>query len=227
MPAMLEPGEFVIRKKAVETLGASNLHKMNKNRGGSIQGYAGGGRIQKFAGGGLANTVGISKVVKDTAVAADGDTFSATVIPDGKEFKANFRVNDFDTYEIKKDSFVSQSKAQNIQKLNNRPEKYPETASGYKIPRNEKVFEGATAGQIAELGKNELEGQLKDFTVDNVVKTQSGGFGRYLAKGFTMDKDYTTGRTWDKGTVQLAGGVGLKSLLMVVLLATILMIVDY
>ena len=30
VPAMLQPGEFVIRKKAVETLGTKRLHKMNK-----------------------------------------------------------------------------------------------------------------------------------------------------------------------------------------------------
>ena len=30
VPAMLEPGEFVIRKKAVETLGTKRLHRMNK-----------------------------------------------------------------------------------------------------------------------------------------------------------------------------------------------------
>ena len=35
VPAMLEPGEFVIRKKAVETLGAGNLHRMNKSGGGT------------------------------------------------------------------------------------------------------------------------------------------------------------------------------------------------
>lgn len=37
VPAMLMPGEFVIRKKAVEKLGADNLHKMNK--------YADGGTV--------------------------------------------------------------------------------------------------------------------------------------------------------------------------------------
>ena len=44
VPAMLMPGEFVIRKKAVEKLGAGNLDRMNR--------HAGGGRIQKFAFGG-------------------------------------------------------------------------------------------------------------------------------------------------------------------------------
>lgn len=38
VPAMLTPGEFVIRKKAVETLGAGNLQKMNK--------YAAGGPVE-------------------------------------------------------------------------------------------------------------------------------------------------------------------------------------
>lgn len=38
VPALLTPGEFVIRKKAVETIGAGNLHKMNK--------YALGGKVE-------------------------------------------------------------------------------------------------------------------------------------------------------------------------------------
>ena len=52
VPAMLEPGEFVIRKKAVQTLGSDKLHDMNKSGGGQIRGYAGGGKVQKFAEGG-------------------------------------------------------------------------------------------------------------------------------------------------------------------------------
>lgn len=46
VPAMLTPGEFVIRKKAVSAIGANNLHKMNK--------YASGGKVQKFIAGGKA-----------------------------------------------------------------------------------------------------------------------------------------------------------------------------
>jgi hypothetical protein len=37
VPAMLEPGEFVIRKKAVQAIGMNRLHRMNK--------YAGGGKV--------------------------------------------------------------------------------------------------------------------------------------------------------------------------------------
>ena len=38
VPAMLTPGEFVIRKKAVETIGAGNLHKINKyDLGGPVE----------------------------------------------------------------------------------------------------------------------------------------------------------------------------------------------
>ena len=43
--AALTPGEFVIRKKAVESIGASNLHRMNK--------YASGGKVKRFARGGI------------------------------------------------------------------------------------------------------------------------------------------------------------------------------
>lgn len=42
VPAMLMPGEFVIRKKAVETIGAGNLNKMNK--------YASGGKVKDLTG---------------------------------------------------------------------------------------------------------------------------------------------------------------------------------
>lgn len=70
VPAMLEPGEFVIRKKAVETLGAGNLHRMNKSGGGSVGRYAGGGRIQKFAGGGIIESFGGS-TAKGTILLSD------------------------------------------------------------------------------------------------------------------------------------------------------------
>jgi len=43
VPAMLSPGEFVIRKSSVQSIGASNLSGMNQ--GGIVQKFAGGGRI--------------------------------------------------------------------------------------------------------------------------------------------------------------------------------------
>ena len=46
VPAMLEPGEFVIRKRAVQSLGSGNLHRMNKSGGGRISGYAVGGKVK-------------------------------------------------------------------------------------------------------------------------------------------------------------------------------------
>ena len=46
VPARLTPGEFVIRKKAVQAIGVGKLHALNR--------YADGGIVQKFAGGGLA-----------------------------------------------------------------------------------------------------------------------------------------------------------------------------
>jgi len=44
VPAMLTPGEFVIRKKAVQAIGSQRLSKMNR--------FANGGMVQKFAKGG-------------------------------------------------------------------------------------------------------------------------------------------------------------------------------
>jgi TP901 family phage tail tape measure protein len=56
VPAMLTPGEFVIRKKAVAAIGTSNLHRMNK--------YAGGGRVKKFARGGIANAPMVDDIIQ-------------------------------------------------------------------------------------------------------------------------------------------------------------------
>lgn len=51
VPALLTPGEFVFNKKAAQSIGYSNLNRMNKQ---GVQGYAKGGAvgIQRFAGGG-------------------------------------------------------------------------------------------------------------------------------------------------------------------------------
>jgi len=46
VPAMLSPGEFVIRKSSVQSLGASNLAGMN--HGGTVQKFAFGGQARKF-----------------------------------------------------------------------------------------------------------------------------------------------------------------------------------
>lgn len=49
VPALLTPGEFVIRKEAAKKIGLGNLHNLNKadkfNKGGVVGGYASGGRV--------------------------------------------------------------------------------------------------------------------------------------------------------------------------------------
>lgn len=56
VPAMLTPGEFVIRKKAVSAIGLGNLQRMN--------GYNRGGRVQRFARGGIANAPMIDDILQ-------------------------------------------------------------------------------------------------------------------------------------------------------------------
>ena len=87
VPAMLQPGEFVIRKSAVEAFGRDNL-----------------ARINKYATGGMAK---IASLDTSTIDVEDGDTFKATVTPAGDPFTATFRPAGYDAYEIKdKDSRV-------------------------------------------------------------------------------------------------------------------------
>lgn len=59
VPAMLTPGEFVIRKKAVETIGAANLNRMNK--------YAGGGKVKRFANGGYSAAPMVDDIVTNSS----------------------------------------------------------------------------------------------------------------------------------------------------------------
>ena len=77
VPAMLQPGEFVIRKKAVETIGSQNLHSMNK--------YAKGG---------------IAKIKNKKA--RDGDSWSVDYIPSADPISVTTRGIGYDAYEIDK-----------------------------------------------------------------------------------------------------------------------------
>jgi TP901 family phage tail tape measure protein len=205
VPAMLEPGEFVIRKKAVETIGSNNLHNMNKyGTGGSI--IAGrSGRRKKFAKGGAAEIASID----GNQEATDGDTFTATVTPTGKPFTASFRIADFDTYEIgKKASRVSEAKAVNLLDIpkNKNKIKPKQGRSGFVIPSDYYVSDDMTASTAAEKGTKALQTQIADFKDTSKIKI-GGGFGRYLVSGFTMDSSLTTGRTWNEsGKLELARG---------------------
>jgi len=71
VPAMLTPGEFVIRKKAVESIGVDKLAALNRNGGGAVpQYFNSGGLVQKFAGGG-----GVQKLINGEYV--EGSTLAA------------------------------------------------------------------------------------------------------------------------------------------------------
>lgn len=79
VPAMLQPGEFVIRKKAVETIGSAKLHNMNK--------YAKGGRVGRIRNKG----------------ARDGDSWKVDYEPAADIVEGvTTRAIDYDAYEIDK-----------------------------------------------------------------------------------------------------------------------------
>jgi len=82
VPAMLTPGEFVIRKKAVETIGINNLHKMNK--------YAGGGPVspQKLY------STKMKKYVEENLDSIDTINFNKTIY--GLQSSKNVTSNTFE-----------------------------------------------------------------------------------------------------------------------------------
>ena len=88
VPAMLTPGEFVIRKKAVETIGANKLHSMNK--------YASGGKVTD-----IAKTSGISQQFKNSIVSTKEQPFrKGTALNKNDELTANINKQDITKQEI-------------------------------------------------------------------------------------------------------------------------------
>lgn len=75
VPALLTPGEFVINKKAANTLGASRLHTLN--RAHKIQGFNSGGFVQKLGNGGIPQDGSFARLVQQFKQAGD-DILTAT-----------------------------------------------------------------------------------------------------------------------------------------------------
>jgi len=202
VPAMLTPGEFVIRKSSVEKLGVGTLAAMNQN---------------KYAKGGKATMARIAEVDKSTAEITDGDTFKATVTPTGEPFDASFRLMGFDAYETgKKGSRVSPAEFERIKKIKQKDEdlqKSVEEASltgsgggaGYKIPYNSKVGR-ETAKSYADQGTDWLRKVVSGMSSEQLaqaVTDKGGSFGRYGIDLGIPEKTLRTGRyETDKATPQ-------------------------
>jgi hypothetical protein len=208
VPAMLMPGEFVIRKKAVETIGADRLHNINKHgNGGSIRQGKSNNR-SKFAKGGAAK---LASIDGDFRV-VDGDTFDAKVTPTTDPFIARFRVAEFDAYESRGASLVSSDRAKKIMSLNPRRKPLEEVSGRYKVPKDYIVTkkEQYTAQEAGFAAKDELENKIASFIGQKAAKQTTpglGGVGRYLAKtGFKLRDDLTTGRKWDEDGNELNKG---------------------
>ena len=78
VPAMLTPGEFVIRKTSVKKMGADKLAQMNNNR------YAKGGKL---------SAAKFNRVV-------DGDSLNIAATPEGKPYNTSTRLIGYDAYEL-------------------------------------------------------------------------------------------------------------------------------
>jgi len=190
VPAMLTPGEFVIRKSSVKKLGVGTLAAMNQN---------------KYAKGGMAR---IAEVDKSTAEITDGDTFKATVTPTGEPFNASFRLMGFDAYETgKKGSRVSPAEFERIKKIKQKDEDLQNAVqnatltgsgggAGFKIPYNSMVGR-TTAKSYADKGTDWLRKVVSGMTSEQLAEavTEKGGsFGRYGIDLGIPEKSLRTGR---------------------------------
>jgi len=119
VPAMLTPGEFVMRKAAVKAIGANKLHTMNR--------YASGGSVkpQKFAIGGPASlyqdieyvntydgdSLKVNVKPSQKLVKMETKNQSGLVYPSTKEYKTiNSRLENIDAYEMRDSPFSKGTK---------------------------------------------------------------------------------------------------------------------
>jgi TP901 family phage tail tape measure protein len=79
VPAMLQPGEFVIKKSSAAKLGAPTLEAMNNNR------FAKGGKLQAAK---------LNRIV-------DGDSLNISATPAGEPFNTSSRLIGYDAYELR------------------------------------------------------------------------------------------------------------------------------
>ena len=219
VPAMLEPGEFVIRKKAVETIGSDNLHNMNKYGGGGSIRAGGSNRRKGFASGGAVEIRSLESIKK----VKDGDSFIATAIPRPKPFEVEFRVGGFDAYETmgersnsKKtgESKVTQAKLDQISQYEknanilNKVKKAGKKSNDWVIPPETIVTDsGLTAVEAGNKATEELkknlnnadEGKLKQLK-KQIVQGNKDRYNRLLIEGdsniLTISDEFKTGRTF-------------------------------
>jgi len=143
VPAMLTPGEFVIRKKAVETIGASNLQRLNK--------YSGGGRV-KFKGGGFAS----APMVDDIATNAPGSVLPNRVALE-QILQTGYGALDFDRTLKRTIGDTAYGKAKTSQQKDAVLDRY------FRNPKAR--LADATSGSITSFGKQLLDA-IKTGKVD-------------------------------------------------------------
>jgi TP901 family phage tail tape measure protein len=226
VPAMLMPGEFVIRKKAVETIGAENLHSMNKYGGGGSIRSGRSGKRKKFAAGGAAR---IDKIVSiDDDDFKDGDTFAATVMPKAESYKEDVRIGTWDAWEkrnpLNPDAISTVRSVNQIDKIKGLNKNKPsivkfldDNRKKKKVPGDAIVYGNQTALELAEeatgalktaVGKR-LDGKSASEAKIRETRDQTRN-ARLLIDGIDIDDKYKTGRIFKNlgGKIQkfMAGG---------------------
>jgi hypothetical protein len=170
VPAMLEPGEFVIRKKAVETIGAGNLQRVNK-----------------FAVGGMA----VQDV--DYKNTRDGDSLIVDYTPKAQAFSTSTRLVGYDAYEINKGTKAERAKGEQAKQITedwaaNQSKKALlqkfEAASGKKDKYGRPMFDAPRLGQ-----RLVAAGVAVPYSGDGEKATGSGGFGEMLPGEYSMFYD--------------------------------------
>jgi hypothetical protein len=183
VPAMLQPGEFVIRKKAVETIGASNLYSMNKYGGGGNIRAGKSNKRQKFAKG------GVSKIQNKGA--RDGDSWNAEYIPSEDPVSTTTRGIGYDAYEINKGQAWEKALGQKATEI---ADKY--FTDSTKMSDSSSLFQSVKKGKFT-FGRplHDVPGQLKQEMFDlgvakkaNKDNTATGSGGPTTAQFETLKK---------------------------------------
>jgi len=171
VPAMLEPGEFVIRKKAVETIGSDNLHNMNKYGGGGSIRAGSAKKRQRFANAGMVTQGGklyddidplpFAKSNKANAgklKASDGDSIAVEVDPTPELFNKKYKKPDNKTllYPKEQGRFKTSSRLDGVD------------AFEMRLSKQEREVYGASGGP-ASASNREKARAAKQITIDFIT----------------------------------------------------------
>ena len=169
VPAMLTPGEFVFNKKAAQSIGYSNLNRMNKQ---GVQGFAKGGAVQYFNQG----TTGSGVNLQNASTASPSSIFQELKSASKEQTKATVDLIKSQTKQMKIDDAILKFEKEANKSRKSLIKKFGETRVGGALKRGANSITGNVGQSLLFAGGSiaamipQVEGATQGFgAVQNVL----------------------------------------------------------